>query len=173
MSTQTVSPDLISIARLADPVLPQPISWMPQALGWQILAGLVALALLWLLFRALRRWWRNRYRREALAELRQLEAQWQRDSDNPVPVLVALPVLIKRCALSAWPRTQVAGLNGVAWASFLEAHAGHGLHGAQALSPLVREMQYHDEAQLARIPPDDVRVLLDASREWITSHVSA
>jgi hypothetical protein len=163
----------VSIAKMIDPVLPQPVSWLPQALGWQILAGLIALGLLWLLARALRRWWRNRYRRDALAELRQLEAAWQRDPDNPVPVLTALPVLIKRCALAAWPRTQVARLNGPAWADFLEQHAGHGLHGAQALNPLVREIQYHDRAQLARTPADDVRMLLDASREWIEGHVSA
>jgi len=168
-----VPAELVSIARLADPVLPEPVAWLPQTLGWQILAGLLVLGVLWLVWRAARRWWRNRYRRDALAEWRQLEARWQREPDNAAAVLTALPVLVKRCALSAWPREQVASLSGAAWAQFLEVHAGHATHGAQALAPLVREMQYQDQQQLARVPAHDVRVLLDASRQWIEGHVSA
>ena len=163
----------VSIARLADPVLPAPVSWMPQTLGWQIVAGLLLLALAWLLWRFARRWVRNRYRREALAEWRQLEAAWQRQPDKTSSVLVALPVLIKRCALSAWPRAQVAALNGQGWVDFLEAHAGHATHGARALAPLVRQLQYQRVDELAQVPADDVRVLLDASRQWIEGHVSA
>ncbi|MDM0047201.1 DUF4381 domain-containing protein [Variovorax dokdonensis] len=172
-TTQQAADKTVSITALADPVSAEPVSWMPQATGWKVLAALVLLAVLWLLWRAARKWWRDRYRRDALAELRQLEANWQRDPANAVPVLVALPALIKRCALSAWPREKVAGCSGAAWASFLESHAGHALHGAQALNPLVRELQYQDEAHLARVSADDVRMLIDASREWIVGHVSA
>jgi hypothetical protein len=163
-----------SLAQLADVVPPPPVPWMPQTIGWQVLGVLLALLLLWLAWRGLRRYWRNRYRREALAELHGLEAQWKQDAAKAsVPVLVALPVLIKRCALAAWPRDEVASMNGAAWAQFVLAHAGHATHGAQALAPLLREIQYHDAQALQRVSAQDVRVLLEAAHQWIQGHVSA
>lgn len=168
-STTTEAP---SLAQLADVAQPPPPPWTPQTVGWEVLAVLLAGVALWLASRALRRYWRNRYRRDALAELKRLELQWKKD-ERGTPVLVALPVLLKRCALAAWPRAQVAGLNGEAWARFIVAHAGHATHGAQALAPLVRELEYRDREALARVSAHDVEVLLEASRQWVQGHVSA
>ena len=161
-----------SLSQLADVVQPPPVSWMPQTLGWEVLGALLAVLALWLAWRGARRWWRNRYRREALAELRRLELRWQADSSTGPQVLAALPALVKRCALAAWPREQVASRSGADWAQFLQTNAGHALHGAQALAPLVRDIQYHDTAALKRVSPHDVRVLIEASRQWIQGHVS-
>jgi len=36
----------------------------------------------------------------------------------------------------------------------------------------VRDIQYHDEQAKARVSPNDVRVLIEASRQWIQGHVS-
>ncbi|MGR4869829.1 DUF4381 domain-containing protein [Variovorax sp. LARHSF232] len=165
-----------SLAQLADVAQPPPPPWTPQTVGWDVLAVLLAGVALWLASRALRRYWRNRYRRDALAELKRLEARWQRAEgarEEGAQVLVALPVLLKRCALAAWPRAQVAGLNGEDWARFIVAHAGHATHGAQALAPLVRELEYRDREALARVSAHDVEVLLEASRQWVQDHVSA
>jgi len=162
-----------SLEQLADVVQPPPVPWTPQTVGWEVLAVVLAVLLLWLLWRAVRRYWRNRYRRDALAELRQLQATFDRDPGAGASVLVALPVLIKRCALSAWPREQVASLSGPRWAQFIEAHAGHAVHGAHALAPLVREMSYHGPESLARVSVHDVDVLLVAARQWIEGHASA
>jgi len=161
-----------SLSQLADVVLPPPVSWMPQTVGWKVLAGVLALLALWLLWRGIRRWLRNRYRREALAELRRLELQWQGNPGTGAAVLSALPALIKRCALAAWPREQVASASGSQWAQFIQSHAGHATHGAQALAPLVREIQYHDREALQRVSAHDVEVLIEASRQWIQGHVS-
>ncbi|MBS0450383.1 MAG: DUF4381 domain-containing protein [Proteobacteria bacterium] len=161
-----------SLSQLADVVLPPPVSWRPQTVGWEVLGVLLAVLALWLAWRGARRWWRNRYRREALAELRRLESSWQADPATGPQLLEALPALVKRCALAAWPRELVASQSGAEWAQFLLANAGHATHGAQALAPLVREIQYHDPQALARVSPNDVRVLIDASRQWIQGHVS-
>ena len=53
-------------------VSPEPINWMPQTLGWQILGLVLAIGLLRRFWRLFRSWLRNRYRREAQARLRQL-----------------------------------------------------------------------------------------------------
>ena len=161
-----------SLSQLADVALPPPVSWMPQTVGWEVLAAVLALLAVWLAWRGARYWWRNRYRRDALAELRQLELRWQADPATGAAVLSALPALVKRCALAAWPREQVASRSGSDWAQFLVANAGHAMHGAQALAPLVRDIQYHDEQAKARVSPNDVRVLIEASRQWIQGHVS-
>lgn len=162
-----------SLSQLADVVQPPPVSWMPQTLGWKVLGALLLVLFLWLMWRGVRRWFRNRYRREALAELRRLELRWQDDPETGAVVLAALPALVKRCALAAWPREQVAGASGAQWAQFIQSHAGHATHGAQALAPLVREIQYHDRASLQRVSAHDVQVLIEASRQWIQGHVSA
>ncbi|MDM0111078.1 DUF4381 domain-containing protein [Variovorax sp. J22R133] len=162
-----------SITQLADVALPPPVSWKPQTVGWDVLGVLLLVLALWAAWRAVRRYRHNRYRRDALAELERIETQWAKEPEDGTPVLVALPPLIKRCALAAWPREQVAGLSGAQWAQFLEDHAGHATHGARALAPLVREIEYHDAHALSRIGPQDVRVLLAASRQWIEGHVSA
>ena len=162
-----------SLSQLADIVQPAPVSWRPQTVGWEVLGALLAVLALWLAWRGARWWWRNRYRRQALAELKQLESNWQADPVNAGPqLLAALPALVKRCALAAWPREQVASQSGAEWAQFLLANAGHASHGAQALAPLVREIQYHDHEALKRVSPNDVRVLIEASRQWIQGHVS-
>ena len=161
-----------SLSQLADVVQPPPVSWMPQTVGWEVLGAVLAVLALWLAWRGARRWWRNRYRRDALAELRRLEQRWQADAGLGPVVLAALPELIKRCALAAWPREQVAGRSGEDWAQFLQANAGHALNAAQALAPLVRDVQYHDAAALRRVPRHDVKAVIEASRQWIQGHVS-
>lgn len=162
-----------SLTELADLVQPPPVSWRPQTVGWEMLGVLLAALALWLAWRGIRRWLRNRYRREALAELKQLERRWQAAPDTGPVVLAALPALIKRCALAAWPREQVASRSGEAWAQFLLSHAGHAIHGAQALAPLVREIEYRDPRRLQSVSATDVQVLIEATRQWIQGHVSA
>lgn len=162
-----------SLVDLADLVQPPPVSWRPQTVGWEVLGAVLAVVAVWLAWRGIRRWLRNRYRREALAELSRLEQRWQAEPDTGAVVLAALPALIKRCALAAWPREQVASRSGAEWAQFLANHAGHAVHGAQTLAPLVREIEYHDRQALQRVPAADVKALIEAARQWIQGHVSA
>ncbi|MEZ9511903.1 DUF4381 domain-containing protein [Vibrio breoganii] len=45
------------------------VSWMPQTIGWKVVAGIaLASAMVWF-FKSFQRWWSNRYRREAIASL--------------------------------------------------------------------------------------------------------
>ena len=104
------------LEQMHDLVLPQAVSWLPQTDGWWVLlAWLFGLALL-----AVRKWvihrQANRYRREALANLQALSRSAAQD-DSQAAVRVA--ELVKRTALSAYPRSEVAGLYGQAWAEFL------------------------------------------------------
>ncbi|MDZ5627403.1 DUF4381 family protein, partial [Achromobacter xylosoxidans] len=95
--------------------LPAAVPYWPQTWGWLVL-GVILLALLGGgLFAALRHRRRNRYRREALAELGRLDRAVQAD---PL-ALRALPGLIKRTALAAQrgggKTGGVGALSGDAW----------------------------------------------------------
>ena len=95
-----------ALDKLHDYYQPAPPAWTPQTIGWYVLFVAVALLLLWLAIHAIRRWFANRYRREALREL-----------------AIATPdqfsALLKRTALAAWPREKVASLSGNVWLQFL------------------------------------------------------
>ena len=109
--------DPASLQNLNDIVVPAPVAWWPPAPGWYALAGILLLVLLWLGFRGLRSWQQNRYRRAALRVLAGIAASGPAEA-------AALPDLLKRVALSAWPRDQIAGLVGSEWHRFLDTAAG-------------------------------------------------
>ncbi len=97
-------------------VLPLKVSYFPQTVGWKILAALILLWVTYYLFRKARKWWQNRYRREAL---RRLQATVE-ERDRPVSERLAeMAELLKATALHAYPREQVAGLYGGEWLVFL------------------------------------------------------
>ncbi|GHB32654.1 DUF4381 domain-containing protein [Salinicola rhizosphaerae] len=99
------------IDRLSPPPEPLPVAWWPQTWGWWVAGGIV---LLWLAgwgWHRYRRWRANRYRREALTALNRRLASGEG--------VVALAEVLRRTALAAFPRTQVASLRGEAWGHFL------------------------------------------------------
>jgi len=55
--------------KLHDFYQPSPPAWTPQTIGWYVVFVLFGLLIVWLIFRTVRHWMRNRYRREALREL--------------------------------------------------------------------------------------------------------
>lgn len=134
--------------------LPEPVSWFALTPGTLLLAGIV-LALLGLFaWRRWRAWQRNRYRRDALAELSAME-----DS------LTELPTVLRRTALIAFPRIEVASLRGGDWVKWLNEK------GAR--------FENSDAAWLDRLPydpdpgdltPDVARRLRSTSSAWVRDH---
>ena len=107
------------LANLRDIHLPGALDAFPPAPGWWILALLAGLLLAWGLRKAYRHWRLHAYRRAALRQLEQLRSAHCDDEDNSA-YLAALAVLLKRTALSAYPRATVAGLSGERWVAFLD-----------------------------------------------------
>jgi hypothetical protein len=101
--------------RLIEAPEPPPVSMMPQTWGWAVLAlilliaGMVAAIYMWRRYRA------NAYRRYAVKEL---------EAARQDPAAVA--AILRRTALAAYPRRDVAGLTGDNWLRFLDAQvSGH------------------------------------------------
>ena len=141
--------------------VPEAVSMAPQTVGWWVLVAVVVVLTAWAVARWVRRYRANRYRRSALRELRALRA------DSPVPgALKALPSLLKRTALAAYPREEVASLTGGPWASFL-ARTCPGADFEGELGAVLERLSYRDPET---VPPNTARRLLDAAEIWIRGH---
>jgi hypothetical protein len=163
MDPQLVETALKSVDDIA---LPPPVSYMPQTWGWAAVA-LVLLALLAVLFW---RWHRhrvaNRYRRAALAELRLLEQRPADQADGADLVLHGVAGILKRTAIAAWPRRDVASLSGSTWVQFLTDHAPQGTLD-ELLIQLLDEREYQRPLPLTA---DQNAKLRAAARRWIEGH---
>ncbi len=159
--------DPASLQNLNDIVMPEAIGWWPLAPGWYILLAAILLGLLWLSWRYWQQWQANVYRRAALSELHELVAKIEqaglRDSS-----LRQLPVLLKRTALAAYPRTQVAMLSGPKWYEFINASTPQALFTAQLITDL--DAIRYRTGKLDEIMPSRIAELTSAIGQWIRSH---
>ena len=88
---------------------------MPETIGWQFVLAVLVLVICYALYRCVRRWRANGYRRQALRELHDMKAKEQ---------LQQLPALLKRVAMHGYGREKVASLSGQSWLQFLDGTLG-------------------------------------------------
>ncbi len=144
----------------AEVVAPDPVSWLPQTPGWQLLGVLLAGWVAYRAWRGLRRWYRNRYRREAAARLQQLAAR----ADAPL-LAGEINRLLKLTALAAFPREQVAGLHGHEWVAFLNRQCP-----APAFATGEAELLAVGTYRAAPLEGPARDRLLQASLAWVRQH---
>lgn len=153
------------IRGIAEIELPEPVSWLPQTLGWKILALLILLLAALQTYRASTKWWRNRYRRRALERLKAIELA---AGGDPGRVVAQLPWLLKATALHAYPRVDVAALSGDAWLAFLDAHySGPSFRAATGQQLLA--VAYQSPAQW-QLQPQEAQTLVSMCRRWLCLH---
>lgn len=137
------------------------VDWLPQTMGWYLLGGFVAIATARRLTRSIRKWLRNRYRREALKRLAQMTAQ----SELSVTDINAL---LKTTAMVAASRAEVAALAGTDWTDWLVARA-EPAEKVRLFTGYLGDRLYMNNALLP-IAHDDTAKLLSAVRWWILHH---
>ena len=142
----------VPLDKLHDFYQPPPPAWTPQTVGWYVVFAIAGLIALWAIIHNLRRWHANAYRRQALRELQTVPPD-------------QFSALIKRTALSVWPREKVASLSGEAWLSFLNQTAASGLF---QVSPANRIEEVALRAQ--PLSGSEEQALRAATAEWIRRH---
>lgn len=107
-----MNPDAASLDNLKDIYVPPPVPWWPPAAGWWLVIAALAILLAVMVVWAWRKWHRDAYRRAALHELRGATSGAE------------VAEILKRTALCAYPRQQVASLTGPAWCQWLSETGG-------------------------------------------------
>jgi hypothetical protein len=149
-------PELLAL--MHDLVVPDPVPWLPQTPGWWIVLGwFVAVGFL-AVWQVVKRRRRNRYRRDALAELRAITSRPDIDAGQAAQRIAGV---LKRTALVAYPRADVASLYGAEWARFLTESSGNDRQIASAADSL---------ANAAYRPDADPSVLTGPAQRWIRLH---
>ena len=154
-----MSTDPGSLSGLHDIVLPPPPGWWPLAPGWYFLAAVLLLMVAWWGYRRWQRYRTDCYRRAALAELCLIEQSLEPEA------IYALPALIKRTAMQAWSREEVAALSQEAWYRFLDSHCPDRPFEGE-VGDLLLTLAYRP----VHIGADEAQRLIESCRTWIQRH---
>jgi len=142
---------------LKDPPLPEPVSWFALTPGTVLLAGILLSLVGLFVWRRWQAWQRNRYRRIALAELSAME--------DSAAGLAGLPTVLRRIALTAFPRVEVASLRGADWVAWLNEK---GARFEDADAAWLDRLPYDPDP--GDLSPDVAKRLLSTSSAWVREH---
>jgi len=161
--------DPASLQNLHDVIEPAAVGFWPPADGVWIFVGL---ALLWALVGGVIAWFRyrqNAYRRAGMRELVKIRAGLGAQGGEKSAVL-AVSVLLKRVALTAYSREKVASLSGEKWLSFLDATMTGGQFATTG--KLLSEGIYQPVGGVKEISTRHVEKLCTLAGKWIQEHPS-
>jgi hypothetical protein len=156
-----------NLSNLRDIIEPATIPWWPLAPGMVLI---IVLIMLWTAVAMLlwwRHWRRNAYRRQALADMAAIATKIRSPQTRPTG-LQQLSVLLKRVALAAFPRAEVAALAGAEWAKFLDGQIGDDFFRSGPGRVLAAASSDPDVG--AELTPSDCDRLIQTARRWITAH---
>jgi hypothetical protein len=150
-----------SLRTIIEAQFPEAISLMPTTPGWWILLLAMAGLLLRALLRRRQRYLRDRYRRDALAQLATIKAQL---GAGVLEAVRELAPLLRATAIAAAGRDALSGLQGDAYAEALAE-----------LAPDQERLPVTDLQRLAYAPLDEVKGLdtdafIAAMERWIQQH---
>lgn len=142
------------IEQIEEPPAPDAISLWPQTPGAWLLVAIILGALLYAAWRAYRRYQADAYRRAALAEI----------ANHPHDP-VQLAEVLRRTALVAYPRPEVASLIGQDWIDFLNQKTSRNYFDERS-GKLLGSAPYRKSANNT----EDVAALRHAVQHWIRQH---
>lgn len=148
---------------LRDIHMPPPVAFWPFAVGWyllMVLSLLFIVAIVWYSFRHIRK---NRPRKAVMHRLDGLRQRYARETDG-VAIAMELSSLLRRATLVAFPRRQVAGLQGDAWLHFLD-DTGRTKQFTEGVGRLLVTAPYQANSQFA---VDDLFELIST---WVKRNV--
>jgi hypothetical protein len=156
------------IEGLHEITLPEVVSYMPRTVGWLIVTVLLLALGTWVAFRWSRYRQANRYRSLALKRLTELECGFA-VAQQRAGALITVPRLVKRVALEAYPREDVASLSEKSWLEFLdESYGGTGFtDGPGRLLPV---LSYVSPTSFQNIRDKEISELMELVKRWVKKH---
>jgi len=152
-----------ALSQLRDIHLPARISWWPPAPGWWLLAAAILLIAL-ALYGLYRRRSRNHWRRFALSELGRLRKLHETQQSAPRALVSELSILLRRVAVSRFPREEVTALNGEEWLAFLDRSLGENAAFQSDAGRLLTTVPYRAEMD---IDPASLSALFALGERWL------
>jgi len=142
---------------LRDIQIPDAIGLWPPAIGWWILAVLIPL-LVYLSYKLYKYLTRKTALKAVKKQLKALKMNTQLDDKQK---LIELSSLIRRTAVSIFPRTEVASLTASAWLDFLDKHSNTTLFNSET-GQLLIDADYRKAPNL-----NELTALFDLCENWI------
>ena len=147
---------------LRDIHLPEPITWWPLAPGWWLLLGLLIVGVLLVLFLK-KRHYQRRFKRASLHELQKIRDRWQ-ESQNLTQLVKAISALLRRTAISYYPRQNIAGLTDADWLRFLDATNAQKDDFSKGVGKVLRSAPYVKTVHDNEV---DAQALLTLTERWL------
>lgn len=138
-------------------VSPDTVNWWPQTPGWYVVGAIFLILLGRYSWRRIRYWYRNRYRKEARLQLQSLP-----QAGNGARVINQV---LKRAALAAFSRTDVASLSGREWTNFLNSRCDEPVFDTAQCQYLAEGIYAADA-----LNENDRNALIEASVYWLGAH---
>jgi len=142
---------------LRDIQIPDAIGLWPPAIGWWILAVLIPL-LLYLSYKLYKYLTRKTALKAVKKQLKALKMNTQLDDKLK---LIELSSLMRRTAVSIFPRTEVASLTANTWLDFLDKHSNTPLFNSET-GRLLIDAAYRKSPNL-----NELTALFDLCENWI------
>lgn len=141
---------------------PEPIQFSFNTPGWYIVGALLILLFLFIIYRRVKLYRRNAYRREALKEIKELNNSGSKTELSQE--LCTLMMILKLVALKAYGRQKVATLHGRSWLEFLESKSRN--TSFKQFEKVISGAIYQNKAPDA----NELTKLKGLSKKWIQNH---
>lgn len=152
------------LQNLRDIQMPMQPHWWPPAPGWWILLAIILLGIGVVAFL---HWQRKHWQQKILDEV---ENAVRQHADNRQQQITGLSEILRRVALRAFSREQVANLYGIKWLEFLDEHAAKTGSFMQHDMRVLADETYRPPGDAKPLNFDDP--LVNAVRIWIRRNLS-
>ena len=142
--------------------VPEPIRFSFETPGWYLLGSLLFLFIIFFLFKRLKHYRGNAYRREALKKIALIEDHQNKQQD--ILYINSILIVLKAVAIRSYGRQQVAPLYGDDWLLFLESK-GENTPFTQYKNSIINALY-----KTVLIDIQESTKIVELSKKWIKTH---